>query len=703
MRDADRLRSLSETMVAFAESTGDYPRLLQTVVERLCEIFGGFCTIALPTEDGTALSPVAAHDPDPKALEGFRRAYATKPLSLSEALPSVVAFNTGQSHLVEHVDVEQLKRALRPGLLADASPPSTFITCPMRVQGRSVGVLTIGRRGPGAPPLGPDDLELAKMLAHHAALAIANARSLDQARALTQRLRALARTTQLFSESSRDPHQTLQVAVERLSETIGDSCCIRLVAADGEHLETTALVHHPDEGYRERLRALLALPQRLGEGITGRVAATGQRALVPALDLSALPEQHRDLDIGPLLAVPMLARAKILGVVILLRGRRRPPFTDEEALLVQELATHAALAIENARLFAEATKAERRFRRLSESGLLGIVVSNLARDVTDVNDAFLAMLGYDRDDLARGAIDWPAITPAEWKPADAQVVQELRATGVGPLREKEYLRKDGSRVPALVGSAVVDAATEETVSFALDLTDRKRAREAIEANKLKSDFLANMSHELRTPLNAIIGFTELMHRGKVGAVSPQQSEYLGDVLVSGRHLLQLINDVLDLAKIEAGKMMFHREHVELARLVGEVRDVLRGMINAKRLRLEVEVALDAATIDAFRFKQVLYNYLSNAIKFSPEAGVITLRITPEGAAMLRVEVEDRGEGIAPEQLGRLFAEFQQLGPQREGTGLGLALTRRIVEAQGGRVEASSTPGEGSTFGAVLPR
>jgi signal transduction histidine kinase/CheY-like chemotaxis protein len=237
----------------------------------------------------------------------------------------------------------------------------------------------------------------------------------------------------------------------------------------------------------------------------------------------------------------------------------------------------------------------------------------------------------------------------------------------------------------------------------------KQARRVQEANRLKSEFLANMSHELRTPLNAITGFSELMFDGKVGAVSPQQKEYLGDILSSGKHLLGLINDVLDLAKIESGKMEFCPEPVSIEKLIGEVRDILRPIAASKRIELQVEIETGIGQVitDPAKLKQVLYNYLSNALKFTPDGGRVSLRAKLEGSDALRVEVEDNGIGIRREDISKLFVEFQQLdssmAKRSQGTGLGLALCKRMVEAQGGSVGVQSTPGKGSTFYAILPR
>ena len=254
-------------------------------------------------------------------------------------------------------------------------------------------------------------------------------------------------------------------------------------------------------------------------------------------------------------------------------------------------------------------------------------------------------------------------------------------------------------------------ALEEKNAVLVDARRRlgQKAEELIRASAYKSQFLANMSHELRTPLNAIIGFAELMHAEDAGPLEAQQKEFLGDVLRSGRHLLQLINDVLDLSKVEAGKLDFRPERVDPAKLVSEVLAVLRTTAATRRIRVQAQVdpALGELFVDPSRLKQILYNYLSNALKFTPEEGNVSVRMTAEGEHDFRLEVEDTGRGIAPDDLSRLFVEFQQLRDGDEtpqgGSGLGLALTKRLVEAQGGSVGVRSTLEQGSTFHAVLPR
>ncbi|GEM_PF-4869901 len=235
-----------------------------------------------------------------------------------------------------------------------------------------------------------------------------------------------------------------------------------------------------------------------------------------------------------------------------------------------------------------------------------------------------------------------------------------------------------------------------------------KAEKAEEVSRIKSEFLANMSHELRNPLNAIIGFAEIIHSEKVDKVSPKHKEFLEDIIQSGKHLLQLINDILDLAKIESDEMEFHPEVININHVIEEVLILFQQNIITKKLQVQINIdsKLKRIIIDPTRLKQVIYNYFSNAIKFTPENGSITIRVMPEDATHFRIEVEDTGVGIAGADLKKLFVKFQQLdsshGKKYQGAGIGLALTRHIVEAQKGRVGVTSTPKKGSVFFAILP-
>jgi signal transduction histidine kinase len=287
-------------------------------------------------------------------------------------------------------------------------------------------------------------------------------------------------------------------------------------------------------------------------------------------------------------------------------------------------------------------------------------------------------------------------------------------------------RRDGTLFPVEISLSPIQTEGGMHVTAVIrDVTERKRAetevrrlqqqytgelearnREIERANRLKSEFLASMSHELRTPLHTILGFAELLQEGHDGALNEKQNRFVGHIHRDSAHLLELINDVLDLSKIEAGQLTLRRETYPLARSVGEALDAIRPGAAAKGIRIEERGERDSLVdADPLRVKEMLYNLLSNAVKFTPEGGKVWIE-TGEDAGFVRVTVGDTGIGIPAEEQENIFDKFYQVGNTtrgvREGTGLGLSITKELVQMHGGWMEVVSTPGEGSQFTFTLP-
>jgi signal transduction histidine kinase len=263
-----------------------------------------------------------------------------------------------------------------------------------------------------------------------------------------------------------------------------------------------------------------------------------------------------------------------------------------------------------------------------------------------------------------------------------------------------------------VQSKELKGKVEELERVNIDLKEREHElqitnRELATANRLKSEFLATMSHELRTPLNSIIGFSELLEDGIYGSLNQRQRKYISNIVVSSKHLLQLINDVLDLSKVESGTIAIHREKLALPEAVEMVKTVVEPLAAKKDISVNIVAGEDARSVmaDPARFKQILYNLLSNAIKFTPAGGTVTIGVSRRDGSV-EIAVTDTGIGISPRDQDRIFSEFLQVegsySRKYEGTGLGLALTKKLVELHGGRIWVDSFPGEGSTFTFSLP-
>ncbi|MBN3992560.1 MAG: PAS domain S-box protein [Nostoc sp. NMS2] len=367
-------------------------------------------------------------------------------------------------------------------------------------------------------------------------------------------------------------------------------------------------------------------------------------------------------------------------------------------------------------------ESEARFRRLFESNLIGVAFWNVDGFVIDANDAFLQLAGYTREEFAiLGRINWRELTPTEYKYLDDRAILEVQTTGVSKIYEKEYIQRNGKRVPIVLGVAFLNDSQEHGVAFVLDITDRKLAekecdrllecertarQQAEMANQIKDEFLAVLSHELRTPLNPILGWSKMLRNRKFDEQTTNRA--LETIERNAKLQTQLIEDLLDVSRILQGKLNLNICPVNLVMVVEAALETVELAAQAKSIKIQTmfDVSLGQVMGDTNRLQQVVWNLLSNAVKFTPAGGRVEVRLM-EAGNQIKIQVSDTGKGINRNFLPYVFDYFRQADGTTTrtfgGLGLGLAIVRKVVEMHGGKVQAES-PGEGSgaTFTVELP-
>jgi len=366
-----------------------------------------------------------------------------------------------------------------------------------------------------------------------------------------------------------------------------------------------------------------------------------------------------------------------------------------------------------------ARAAEIQMRQVVDGAQVGIIVRDLEK-VLYVNHGIAKILGYDS--VQELIADQGASNPDSIHPEDMPVVMrhlKKRLTGEDKVSQYELRlkRRDGSYVWVETrATRIIWDGRPASLSWLTDIEARKnaqdeliRSRETAErANRVKSEFLASMSHELRTPLNAIIGFSEMISKSMFGKLHPRYSEYAGDIHTSGEHLLDLINDILDLSKLEAGKLALKEGEVELASLVRSCSMLVRAQSRQKSLSINQQIAGDLPRVraDGRALKQVMLNFLSNAIKFTPSGGRITAGARWGSERDVELFVVDSGIGMTPREIKVAMEPFGQvdslLTRESAGTGLGLPISLALMRLHGGDVRITSIPGHGTTMIARLP-
>ena len=646
----------------------------------------------------------------------------------------------------------------------------SWLGVPLISRDKVVGVLMVDSHHPDT--YDEETARLVFAFAHQAALAIENSRLYGQTQAQLRETTLLHSVTAALSSTldvgqilpyvARSLCEILNgtsAAIYSLDEGINAITVVAAYAASG----ATAEEQRSDLG---RTYALAGLPAT-AEALTLR-RPLQMRVDGPEVD----PRERARLEAcgaRATLLLPMVARDRVLGFAQVWESQGPRRFTGGEIAMGQTLIHQAAIALENARLFEETQRRVRELQLLHDVSLATVSEVHLEDTLQAAAEALAAEFGgthvgimlldpesgtlhrkasaghlsdgpHDlRIPVGKGIIGCvaqhgePALVPdVRLDPRYVEVVTDTRSElcvplAAGPLvigilnvesPQPNSFTEDDQRLLSTLASnlaVLIERARlfEEVEAARIKLQQRAQALEEAnvrlqELDRLKSQFLANMSHELRTPLNSVIGFSEVLLDGLVGEMAPEQKECVQDIHASGEHLLTLINDILDVSKIEAGRMTLEPTTFDVADLLAEVQATIAPLIEKKSQVLTVEQAggLSPLTADRFRTKQILLNLLSNAYKFTPSEGRITLSCRLADPATMLFSIADTGIGIRPEDQEIVFEEFRQVdgSATREmtGTGLGLTISKRLVEMHGGRIWVESEYGHGATFSFLLP-
>jgi PAS domain S-box-containing protein len=451
--------------------------------------------------------------------------------------------------------------------------------------------------------------------------------------------------------------------------------------------------------------------------VTGRAACdrrtihvhdlAAEESEYPVGSSNAKREGHRTT-----LATPLLREGTPVGIILVRRMEVRP-FSDEQIALIESFADQAVIAIENERLYNDLREREARIRRLVDSNIIGIMIGDSRGRILEANEALLDMLGYSREDLIAGRLRWTKLTPSEWAPADQDALAQLSATGTCRPYEKEYSRRDGNRVPVLVGGAFFEPKRDEGVVFVIDMTERKRAEEAFlkvqmqlaHANRVATtgQLSASIAHEVNQPITAAVTYA-LAARRFLSAQPPNLHEVddaLSLIVKEGNRAGEVVDRISALIK----KAPARKGPVEINDAILEIISLTRTEVanNSVLVRTQLAESLPSVQGDRVQLQQVLLNLIINAIEAMRDVGekerelLISTRNEPDGVS---VEVRDSGPGFAPAALDRVFDAFYTTKPG--GLGLGLSICRSIIEAHNGRLWANPNVPRGASFQFALP-
>jgi signal transduction histidine kinase len=643
----------------------------------------------------------------------------------------------------------------------------TVLAAPLLREGTAIGALIVRRVE--VLPFTEKQIALLETFAYQAVIAIENVRLFQELKESLEQQTATSEILGVIASSPTDIQPVLDTIAESAARVCSaNDAAIRLVEQNVLRLAA----HHGPIPMLATAELAIDRQSVAGRAFIERQRIHVADLLsVTATEFPRTRDTTEQEGNRTVLVVPLMREGIPVGTIMIRRTEIRP-FTDKQIRFLETFASQAVIAIENVRLFQELQQRTDELMRsvgeLKALGEVGQAVSStldLETVLTRIASHSVQLTGaaggviyeYDEESeefhlrgshqiekefvdalraspirLGGGALGQAASTRSPMEVPDILDQGDYSATRMRPvlrqlgyrsllavplLRENQIMggltifrRTPGSFPPGVV-NLLQTFATQSVLAIQnarlfREIEDKSRQIEA--ANRHKSEFLANMSHELRTPLNAIIGFSEVLQERLFGELNEKQAEYTDDILTSGRHLLSLINEILDLSKVEAGRMELELASFDLPLAIDNARTFVRERATKHGIMLDLSVddRLGDYLGDERKIKQILLNLLSNAVKFTPEGGRIGINARQTNGGV-EISVTDTGIGIAPEDRARIFEEFRQVGGdyahKKEGTGLGLTLAKKFVELHGGKIWVTSELGKGSTFSFTLPK
>lgn len=501
-----------------------------------------------------------------------------------------------------------------------------------------------------------------------------------------------------------DPNQLLPHIVDLVSSRLDvERCSVMLLDEDGKHL-------HVEIGLGFDRPVEEIPPMKVGEGISGKVAATGKPLLIKNIEKSKSFKKKSDSRYknSSLLSVPLKVKGRVIGVLNANNKRDGSSFTDSDLDLLTILAAPAAASLSNAALHRQIQESWKYLSNVVQHISTGLLAVNAQGKVTLMNRAFRRMLGLEKmadpfQKPLREVLPDPVgkffnrLVERTWKEGDQREVEvEINCAG-------------GKTLPADVSTLLLRDDHLQIQSQLVIVQDLSQSKELVKLRQLdtmKDNFISTVSHELRTPLTSMLASVSLIRQGFAGAISDQQNDLLSIVHRNAERLKAIINDLLDLSRLESGRTQLSFEKVNLDQMVRDCLSEIESLAAEKKIRIQASLQFGGVIeLDPMKIQQVLINLVGNALKFTPEGGEVTVE-TRKSKESARIRVKDTGIGIPEDQLEKVFRRFYQvedtLTRSKQGTGLGLPICKRIVELHGGKIRAESVMGQGSCFEFTLP-